>query len=372
MAYTRPYGSGGFKDTPDTSTPITAAALNTIDVGVANAHTDIANTLATIPSRNRIVNGAMMVDQRNAGAAITSGDGSFAADRFVVYKSAATLTLQRLANDGPAGVSPFSIRVTNGTAPSLVAGSYHTVEQRIEGYNIADLGFGTASPQPFVLSFYVKSSVTGTFPIAFKNATPNRSYVSTYTINAANTWERKTIAVTADAAGTWNVDNSLGLFVVWGLGSGSTFQTSSLNAWQATNVWETTTSTRFVSTTGATWQISGVQLEYGTTPTRFEHRSYDDELRRCQRYYEVVRGGGRAYGGGGGYLGGYIAYKVTKRINVTPTFGTHAGTNSGPFSNDPSALETSEFGTGWQMRRGGGTDGDLYSYGFTMTVSAEL
>lgn len=290
MAYTRPYGSGGFKDSPDTSTPITAAALNTIDVGVADAHTDIASTLATIPSRNRIVNGGMMVDQRYSGGTRTMLTGDYNADRFLTTFNTGTMTSKRVINDGPAGASRYSIKVTFSTAGLFsTPNSVSVLEQRIEGYNISDLGFGTASPQPIVLSFYVKSSVTGTFPVSFRNANLDRSYVSTYTIDAANTWERKFVALTADTAGSWQVGAATGLTVAWSFGHGSTYETGTANQWLAGHLATLPSASKIATNAGATWQISGVQLEYGSTPTRFEWRSYDDELRRCQRYFYALR-----------------------------------------------------------------------------------
>lgn len=235
--------------------------------------------------RNRIINGGMVLDQRNNGAAFTITNGTYPADRFVAYASPGTLTAQRLSNDGPAGVSTHSIKITNGTAPTISSGSYHEIGQLIEGYNVADFNLGTANAASFTFSFWVKASITGNFPIAFRNLVANRSYVSSYTINTINTWERKTVIVSGETTGTWAKDNTAGMVIYWALGDGSNYNATNLNTWENGNFTTHSSLTRLVSTTGATWQLSGVQLEKGNIATPFEFELFETTLRKCQRYY---------------------------------------------------------------------------------------
>lgn len=240
------------------------------------------------PGRNRVVNGSMVVDQRWCGTSGTAVDGQFFVDRFRCFRSNATITRQRLGNDGPPGVSTHSIKLTNGTgvATPLAASAYHQISHRIEGFSVSDLEFGTVNAKPLVFSFYVKSSVTGTYSISFRNSAPDRSYVTTYTVSQANVWERKSIAITADTAGTWLIDNGTGLRIDWSLGNGSNYIAPTSNSWISGSYLDASGSIAWVATTGATFQLSGVQLESGTTVTAFEHRSFAQELAACQRYFE--------------------------------------------------------------------------------------
>lgn len=272
--------------TRDTASPGAGAATD------LTAHLGgIDDYLMSATGRNRAINGGMMVDQRNSGAAISySGAGTsglYAVDRYAFNGSGGgSYTIQRV-QDGPPSVSAYSWRLTVGATPdtSLASTDNYLLLHRIEGFNVADLGFGTANPQPLTLSFYVKSSVTGTFSVGFNNGAYNRSYVAAYTINAANTWERKSISLTADTTGTWAADNTLGLSVNWTVAMGSAY-TGTAGTWTAGTLHAATGQVNLMATTGATFQLTGVQLEYGTAPTRFEVRAYDEELRRCQRYFE--------------------------------------------------------------------------------------
>ena len=267
---------------------------------------DEAGTVATSNSpylafRNRIINGAMVIDQRNNGAAFTatSGGGYFyATDRFITYNlSGVSFTTQRVA-EAPAGFTN-SNKLTFANAFSLTTTGEVTFQQVIEGFNIADLAWGTASAQSITVSFWVRASFTGTFSVGIANSAGNRAYATTYTINTANTWEQKTVTIPGDTAGTWLTDNGAGLLLRFMLASGSNFVVSSNNAWTtrtgAYNAADSVYGTRAVGaatgiSAGATWQITGVQLEAGTVATPFERRDYGRELMMCQRYYQRIQG----------------------------------------------------------------------------------
>jgi hypothetical protein len=243
--------------------------------------------LAPISSvmRNRLINGAQVIDQRNAGAAVTvDGAATYITDRFQVQDfSDAVLSAQQIS-DAPAGFIN-SLRVTVSTADaSLGATQGDRINQRIEGFNIADLGWGTANAKTVTLSFWVKSSLTGTFGGSLQNSASNRAYPFTYTINSANTWEYETITIAGDTTGTWLTNNGLGILVNWSLGMGSTYS-GTAGAWAAADLLSTTGAVSLVGTAGATFQITGCQLEVGTQATSFEYRQYQQELALCQRYF---------------------------------------------------------------------------------------
>jgi len=247
--------------------------------------------------RNRIINGDMRIDQRNAGASFTfnqANSGFYSVDRFNAYCQQATgaftaqqdTTVPTLSSG--AFVNSLKFTVSNTTAP----GSTNRVlfRQIIEGLNVADLGWGSSSAATVTLSFWVRSSVTGTYGVGFINSAENRSYVGTYTISSANTWEQKTITVPGDTTGTWLTNNSNGIRVAFDLGSGSSFNASSSGTWVAQEACRTSSCVNWQQNSGATFYITGVQLEVGSTATPFERRLYNQELANCQRYYNKWSG----------------------------------------------------------------------------------
>jgi hypothetical protein len=261
--------------------------------------------------KNRIINGAMVIDQRNAGASITpTTSGTFSVDRWGCYLSA---TSKYSAQQNAASVTPptgFSnyLGITSLAATAVGASDFYFIAQSIEGYNIADLGFGTANAKTVTVSFWVRSSLTGTFGGSIRNAAGDRSYPFTYTILAANTWEQKTVTIAGDTSGTWLVTNGVGFYVSFGLGIGSTYS-GTAGSWQAGNYIGATGGTSVVGTNGATFYITGVQLEQNTSATPFERRLYDKELVSCYRYFRNYNTAGTMYGFGSTTTSASIAYR---------------------------------------------------------------
>ena len=238
--------------------------------------------------RNRIINGDMQIDQRSSGSSITLNNvGVYTLDRWLgVEDTDGTITVQQDAS-APTGFNKSLKCTTTVADASLSASQYVVLVHKIEGNNVIDLSLGTASAQNLTLSFWVKSSLTGTFAGSFKNidsGAGTRSYPFTYSISSADTWEKKTITVLGDTSGTWNTDSNSGLQVLFGLGVGSTF-IGTAGAWATANVFSTTGAVSVIGTLNATFFITGVQLEAGSTATDFERRPIGTELALCQRYY---------------------------------------------------------------------------------------
>jgi len=235
--------------------------------------------------RNRIINGAMVLDQRNAGAAVT-GTASLAynLDRYAsLVNTDGVMTFQQVS-DAPTGFK-YSLKATATTADASLSATQRAILlQRIEGYNVIDFMLGSANAIQFTASFWVKSTLTGTFGGAFQNNSSARAYPFTYTISVANTWEQKTVSITGDTTGTWDTTTGTGLQIVWGLGVGSTYS-GTAGAWAAGDFNSATGATSVIGTLNATWQVTGVQLEAGSTASPFENRQYGVELALCQRYY---------------------------------------------------------------------------------------
>jgi len=239
--------------------------------------------------KNRIINGAMVFDQRNVGASVTiSSDNTKTLDRWNSRCESSLFNSYSVQQSSTATTGFVnSLLVTSLSTASIGATAFASQEQRIEGLNMTDFGWGSASAVPITVSFWVRSSLTGTFGGYIQNSAQNRAYVFTYTISAANTWEQKSITIAGDTTGTWLTTNGIGLRVGWNLGTGTTFS-GTAGSWGSTNYYSATGSINLLATNGATFYITGVQLEKGSTATSFDYRDYGTELVMCQRYYETT------------------------------------------------------------------------------------
>ena len=233
--------------------------------------------------RNRIINGAMVIDQRNAGASVTPTDGQYTLDRWKAQLSQTGKFSAQQSTTSPLGFVN-SQKFTSLSAYTVSSSDYFNIAQYIEGYNVADLGWGTANAKTVTLSFWVYSSLTGTFGGSIINATNNRSYPFSYSIPVANTWIQASVTIVGDTTGTWATDNTSGPQIRWSLGTGSSRQ-GTAGAWVSSQIFSVTGEQQIVATNGATFYITGVQLEVGTNATSFDYRPYGTELALCQRYY---------------------------------------------------------------------------------------
>ena len=277
--------------------------------------------------RNRIINGDMRIDQRNAGASVTPSGGAiaFVVDRFFAYPNVASkLTAQQNAGSvaPPAGFKNY-FGVTSSSAYSPAAGDVFPIGQLIEGFNVADLGWGASGALPVTLSFWVRSSLTGTFGGSLGNSAFDRSYPFTYAISAANTWEYKTVTIPGDTTGTWLTNNGVGLRVYLSAGNGTTYA-GTAGAWAGTAYYSASSTVNLVGTNGATLYVTGVQLETGSVATPFERRPYGTELALCQRYFQQISSGGigSAHYTTAVTLGGQfpVAMRATPTASLTGTF----------------------------------------------------
>ena len=242
--------------------------------------------------RNKIINGNMVIDQRNAGASVTPVNDGYMLDRWKYNASQASkFTVQQNAGSvtPPVGFSNY-MGFTVASAVTVGATDNFMFSQRIEGFNFADLNWGTANAKTVTLSFQVYSSLTGTFGGSLQNSAENRSYPFTYSISSANTWTTISVTVAGDTSGTWiGATNGVGLKAWFSLGMGSTYS-GTAGAWAGATYFSATGATSVVGTSGATFYITGVQLEAGTTASPFEYRQYGTELALCQRYYQKFNG----------------------------------------------------------------------------------
>ena len=336
---------------------------------------------------NRIINGAMTIDQRNAGATLslaTIATALYAVDRFQAYqdKTGVTGTVGQ-STDAPAGFkNSFGVTITTGSTSGADDQSF--IQHAIEGLNIADLGFGTANAQPITLSFWVKSSITGTNGFGITNSTVGRCYVGSYTVNSANTWEQKTVTIAGDTSGTWLTTNGIGIRIRFNIGSGSN-RLGAAGSWGAfyngpTGSFSTT------ATNGATFYITGVQLEAGSSGSSFAHENYGDTLQKCQRYYEksydinTVPGtntfsGAIRWRSASSSVEAPLRFTQTKRATPTVTPYSIIGPSGNILNVSTGINATASVATIGQSgcfpaKDTGGSDGD--QYGFHYTASAEL
>ena len=331
--------------TTASSTGISGSAISSGTV--AEAYGGTGTSTGYYGFKNRIINGAMVIDQRNAGASITPTDGQFSVDRWNFYRTQASkFTAQQnaAAVTPPAGFKNY-LGITSSSAYSITSSDLFGLNHRIEGFNFSDCEWGTANAQPITLSFWVRSSLTGTFGGSLMNSAENRSYPFSFTISSANTWEYKTETVAGDTTGTWvGATNGTGLQIWFGLGCGAT-RSGTADAWAGSAFFSATGAVSVVGTSGATFYITGVQLEKGSTATSFDYRPYGTELALCQRYFEksfdidfapangpnatsnaTDNGYSSTVAGNNSLVGGPIKYAVAKRTAATITsFGNNSG-----------------------------------------------
>jgi hypothetical protein len=326
--------AGGLPDATVTADDLASgAALNSVSDGVF--------------FRNRIINGDMRIDQRNAGAAVST-DNAFPLDRFKVRTNVtgATFTSQR-STTAPTPDFLNSLVYTTGTGANAGASDVASILHLIEGTNVPDLGWGTANAKTVTISFRVRSSVTGTFVLTLRNSAGNRNYPATYTVSSADTWETKSITVAGDTSGTWLTDTGIGIQLWFDLGSGSNFN-GTANTWSGSTVVRVSGSANVVGVSGATFYITGVQLEVGSVATPFERRPFGTELALCQRYFETSYDAGTAvptntqngaiwFCPTGTRLVYSFPFKVTKRASPTTVFYSPADSATGNYSNDTGA-----------------------------------
>jgi len=318
-----------------TSPTLTTPALGTPASGVMTNVTGINYD----GFKNRIINGAMVIDQRNAGASVTQTTSViYSVDRFSFNGSVTSkFTVQQNAGavTPPAGFINY-LGITSLSAYSVPAGELYVIRQAIEGLNTADLTWGTANAQTVTLSFWVRSSLTGTFGGSLRNSAADRSYPFSYAINSANTWEQKSITIAGDQSGTWLTTNGIGINLFFGLGVGSTYSNTA-GAWAAGDYRSATGATSVVGTNGATFYITGVQLEKGSTATSFDYRPYSAELAMCQRYFQKFSSFMSNYNASGTIYSPALYFKVTMR--ATPTMDSGASfTVSGGSAGTPAIL----------------------------------
>ena len=320
--------------------------------------------------KNRIINGDMRIDQRNAGASVTPANGAYTIDRWYVAQTAGASKFsvqQNAASVTPPATFTNYLGATSLSAYSVAATDQYALRQLIEGFNVADLAYGTASAKTITLSFWVRSSLTGTFGGALYNSANDKSYVFSYSIASANTWQQISITVPGDTATGLATNNSASLLINLSIGYGTTYSTSFTGIWVSGFFGSVTGATSVVGTNGATFYITGVQLEVGSTATPFERRLYGQELANCQRYYWQTNSETSYAGIGSGVMNGattariFIPYPVSMRaiptISATSlgsmivSQGTDLTPNSfTPYANSKSCMVDLATGAGTQGR----------------------
>lgn len=248
-----------------------------------------AREIVSAGRKNMIINGACMINQRfKSGTYTLSQDNYYPVDRFRSWASGGgQFTIQR-SDNAPPGFKNSLMLTVLAEDSSITAGDYYTVQQRVEGYNFSHLNWGTSDAKPITLSFWVRATVTGKYGISFFPNGQSYNYVTHYNINNFDAWEYKTITIPGATSGTWLTNDSIGFGIWWDFGSGTLYETSTTETWGQNGKFWPTGSKQMIATNGATFRMTGVQLEVGKNATEFEHRSYGEELALCQRYFQKI------------------------------------------------------------------------------------
>jgi len=244
-------------------------------------------TAGAFSGRNLIINGAQEVDQRGSGSSAigTLTNGKYITDRWNVRGEGNTTGQCSQSANVPDGFVNSLLIEVGATAVARSANTNRFIRHNMEGYSMRSLRWGTSAAKAATISFWIKSSLTGTYSFAFFSGSLDQHYATNYTIDTADTWEFKTISVPGPTSGTFRTDNGLALYIQWDLGTGSNYQTSTLNQWASGDKRCSNNAVDFFNTANATLRITGIQFEMGEKVTSFEYRSYGDELARCQRYF---------------------------------------------------------------------------------------
>jgi hypothetical protein len=267
-------------------------------------------------SKNIIINGAMTIDQRNSGAALTPTSTYYhkTLDRWIAnFSQASKLIVQQNAGSvtPPAGFKNYIGATQTGSTYTQTTNDAFSFNQYIEGNNIAHLDWGLSTAKNLILSFWVRSNVTGTYGAYIANSATNRIFVNSYTIDAANTWEKKSVSITGDTTGTWLTTNAVGMQFGLVFGAGSGRQTAP-NAYNASADYAPTNQANILGTSGGYFYLTGVQLEVNDTATDFEVENYGTTLAKCQRYYFSL-------GGDAAYERGAVGYNFSTTLSRCST-----------------------------------------------------
>lgn len=324
----QPAGRAVAVDTLATSTSLGTSNLLAPSQNAVKTYVD--NKVEGSPFRNRIMNGDFLINQRHGtDAVILTTPGQYSADRWAHdNEPPGKASSQVISGDSALGSKNY-LRMKTVSAVTLGSSDAFSIKQSIEGNNIQDFAFGTAEASQITLSFWVRASQTGTYNVTFRNHNNSRSYVATYTINAANAWEYKTITINGDTSGTWKTDIGVGLSVYFDFGTGSTYTTASPNTWLTGNSVKSSGTNSLITTLNATLDLALVQLEKGGAATSFEYINVADSLIRCLRYYEYFSGFSQ---GGPNYTGSYTSFKVFKRVMPTLSIIGSEGNKMGSFA----------------------------------------
>src|ERR1051325_8831340 len=372
-----------------TNATITTSTTTNATITAITGLTSLNSTFLGL-GRNRVINGEMVLDQRNEMASVlvkSSAALTYTVDRWAGFgQNDGAFTVQQTTTSSPLTAYPDYMRVTVTTADaSISASQQYSITQRIEGYNVRDFLYGSTNAVTATLSFWVRcSSAVTTLSGSFEDSATNRAYPFIYSVNTANTWEQKTITFTGDTTGTWVINNGIGLQVIFDLGSGTSVRSSSAT-WQAGNFVGVTNATSLIASKNLTWDLTGVQLEIGSVASNYEYRDFRQLLQDCQRYYEKsydigtalgtsTTVGAASYSRSGGASAAFVHFAVYKRADPTVTSYSTTGASGKvrdiTAGSNQNSAEADQGMSGFSNNAGLSVDGDLGK--FQWTAESEL